>query len=184
VPDSPPQRRARDIVSDGTRGYAQRVDINVDIDVVWQALLDPATLALWYAPGARIDPREGGLYYARHGIEPGIEREAHIDVFKPPRRLRLIYMPLPGLPDAGSVVVEDFLLDRDPAAARAQGVAAVTVFRLMGSGIPETAAWQRTYVALRRGWERALPRLKVLVEKSSAPPEPPAGPDFMRLTGF
>jgi uncharacterized protein YndB with AHSA1/START domain len=178
------QRRARDTVSEGTRGYAQRVDINVDVDVVWRALLDPATLALWYAPRARIDAREGGLYYARHGSEPGIEREAHIDVFRPPRRLRLIYMPLPGLPDAGSVVVEDFLLDRDPAAARAQSVGAVTVLRLMGSGIPESAAWQSTYVALRRGWERALPRLKVLLEKQAEPPAPPAGPDFMRLTGF
>jgi uncharacterized protein YndB with AHSA1/START domain len=175
------QRRARDLVSDGTRGYAQRVDINVDIDMVWHALLDPATLALWYAPDARIDAREGGLYYARHGIEPGIEREAHIDVFRPPRRLRLLYMPLPGLPDAGTVLVEDFLLDRDPAAASAQGVGAVTVLRLMGSGIPEIADWHSTYVALRRGWERALPRLKVLLEKPSAPPP---GPEFMRLTGF
>jgi uncharacterized protein YndB with AHSA1/START domain len=170
-------------MSDGTRGYAQRVDINADIDVVWHALLDPERLALWYAPGARIDAREGGLYYARHGIEPGIEREAHIDVFKPPRRLRLIYMPLRGLPDHGTVVVEDFLLDRDPAAASAQGIAAVTILRLMGSGIPESAAWQRTYGALRRGWERALPRLKVLLEKPETPPEPP-GPAFMRLTGF
>jgi uncharacterized protein YndB with AHSA1/START domain len=184
VPDLARPRRPRDLVSEGTRGYAQRIDINVDIDVVWQALLDPATLALWYAPGARIDAREGGLYYARHGIEPGLEREAHIDVFKPPRRLRLIYMPLPGLPDHDTVVVEDFLLDRDPAGARAQGVGAVTVLRLMGSGIPETAAWQRTYVALRRGWERALPRLKVLLEKPAEPPAPPAGPEFMRLTGF
>jgi uncharacterized protein YndB with AHSA1/START domain len=171
-------------MSEGSRGYAQRVDINADVDVVWRALLDPVALALWYAPGARIDAREGGLYNARHGIEPGIEREAHIDVFRPPRRLRLIYMPLPGLPDGGTVMVEDFLLDRDPAAARAQGVGAVTVLRLMGSGIPETAAWQSTYVALRRGWERALPRLKVLLEKPAAPPEPPPGPSFMRLTGF
>ena len=184
MPDFAQQRRARDIVSDGTRGYAQRVDIHVDIDLVWRALVDPATLALWYAPGARIDAREGGLYYARHGIEPGIEREAHIDIFRPPRRLRLIYMPLPGLPDAGSVVIEDFLLDRDPAAASTLGVGAVTVLRLMGSGIPETGAWQSTYMALRRGWERALPRLKVLLEKQSAPPDPPAGPNFMRLTGF
>ena len=171
-------------MSDGTRGYAQRVDINVDVDTVWRALLDPETLALWYAPGARVDAREGGLYNARHGIEPGIEREAHIDMFRPPRRLRLIYMPLRGLPDAGSVLVEDFLLDRDPAGARAQGASAVTVLRLMGSGIPENAAWHSTYVALRRGWERALPRLKVLLEKPRSAPPPPAGPDFRPLTGF
>ena len=182
--DSAPQRRARELVSDATRGYAHRVDINVEIDVVWRALLEPATVSLWYAPGARIDAREGGLYNACHGADPGIEREAHIDIFRPPRRLRLIYMPLRGLPDEGSVVIEDFLLDRDPAAAAAQAVGAVTVVRVMGSGIPESRAWHSTYVALRRGWERALPRLKVLLEKAAAPPAPPPGPAFMRLTGL
>jgi uncharacterized protein YndB with AHSA1/START domain len=162
----------------GTRGYAQRVDIRADIEVVWQALLDPAILATWYAPGVRIDAREGGIYYARH--RDGLEREAHIDVFLPPRRLRLIYMPMPGLPDEGAVIVEDFLLDRDPVAARSAGVEAVTVLRLMGSGIPEGSVWHSTYVALRRGWERALLRLKVLLER------PPGrdGPQFGRLTGL
>jgi len=162
----------------GTRGYAQRVDIRVDIEVVWKALLDPVTLALWHAPGARIDAREGGLYYLRHG--DGLEREAHIDVFLPPRRLRLIYMPMAGLPDEGAVIVEDFLLDRDPTAARTAGVEAVTILRLMGSGIPEGSQWHSTYVALRRGWERALLRLTVLLER---PPER-EGPKFSRLTGL
>jgi uncharacterized protein YndB with AHSA1/START domain len=167
-------------MSDGTRGYAQRVDINVDVEVVWRALIEPATLARWYAADARVDAREGGLYRAVHGSEPAIEREAHIDVFLPPRRLRLIYMPLPDLPDEGTVLVEDFLLDRDPAGARAQRVAAVTVLRLMGSGVPEVAAWHSAYMALRRGWERALPRLKVLLEEPPAPPPP----QFTPLTGF
>jgi uncharacterized protein YndB with AHSA1/START domain len=169
-------------MSDGTRGYAQRVDINVDVELVWRALLEPATLAHWYAEDARVDAREGGIYRAVHGSDPPLEREAHIDVFRPPRRLRLIYMPLPDLPDDGAVLVEDFLLDCDPAAARAEGVGAVTVLRLMGSGIPETAAWHTTYMALRRGWERALPRLKVLLE--TPPVAPPSGPSFRPLSGF
>jgi uncharacterized protein YndB with AHSA1/START domain len=161
----------------GTRGYAQRVDIRADIETVWRALLDPALLAQWYGPGARIDAREGGLYCVLHG--ESLEREAHIDVLLPPRRLRLIYMPLPHLPDDGAVVVEDFLLDGDPA-ARARNLPAATVLRLLGSGVPDSAAWHSTYVALRRGWELALLRLKVLLEK---PPDR-AGPQFNRLTGL
>jgi uncharacterized protein YndB with AHSA1/START domain len=161
-------------MSDGTRGYAQRVDIGADIDLVWRALVEPALLAQWYAPGARIDAREGGVYHVRHGTE--FEREAHIDVFRRPHRLRLIYMPLPDLPDEGTVLVEDFLLDPDPNAARAHGLGAVTVVRLMGSGVPESPAWHAAYVALRRGWERALPRLKVLLEKPTAAPAGPAPP--------
>jgi hypothetical protein len=89
-------------------------------------------------------------------------------------------MPLPDLPDDGAVIVEDFLLDRDPKAARADGVSAVTVLRLLGSGVPEDGEWHSTYTAIRRGWERALLRLKVLLER---PPERP-GPAFDRLTGF
>jgi uncharacterized protein YndB with AHSA1/START domain len=154
----------------GTRGYAQRVDVHADIEVVWQALIDPALIAQWYAPGARIDAREGGNYCVRHAED--LQREAHIDVFLPPRRLRLIYMPLPDLPDDGAVIVEDFLLDRS--------AGAVTVLRLLGSGVPEDVEWHGTYTLLRRGWERALLRLKVLLER---PPER-SGPDFGRLTGF
>lgn len=152
-------------MTDGTRGYAHRVDINASVEAVWRALTEPAMLAQWYSPEARIDAREGGVYNARHGE---LEREAHIDVYLPPRRLRLIYMPLPGMPDDGTVLVEDFLLDRAPTAARQQGVAIVTVLRLMGSGVPEGPDWHPTYVALRRGWERALPRLKILLEKPAA----------------
>jgi uncharacterized protein YndB with AHSA1/START domain len=166
-------------MAESTRGYAQRVDIRADIEVVWRALLEPTTLALWYAPGARIDAREGGIYCARHNAD--MEREAHIDVFLPPRRLRLIYMPMPDLPDDGAVIVEDFLLDRDSAAVRAEGVGATTVLRLMGSGVPEGSEWHSTYVALRRGWERALLRLKVLLER---PPPGRDGPQFGRLTGL
>lgn len=158
---------------DATRGYAHRVDICADVERVWHAITDPASLSEWYAPGARVDAREGGVYRARHGE---IEREAHIDVFLPPRRLRLVFMPLPDLPDDGTVLVEDFLLDRDPRSAEQQNVGAVTVLRLMGSGIPETPQWHPTYLALRRGWERALPRLKVFAEKPAPNVAPAASP--------
>jgi uncharacterized protein YndB with AHSA1/START domain len=167
-------------MSDGTRGYAHRVDINADAEVVWRALTEPALLAQWYSLQARIDAREGGIYSACHGE---LEREAHIDVYLPPRRLRLIYMPLPGMPDDGTVLVEDFLLDREPNAARQQGGAMVTVLRLMGSGVPEGPDWHPTYVALRRGWERALPRLKILLEKPAASPGTAAPPKSARPPG-
>jgi len=161
-----------------TRGYAHRVDIRADIAEVWRSLVEPARLTRWYAPQARVDAREGGSYWVR--IDADLTREAHIDICQPPRRLRLIYMPFPDLPDEGAVIVEDFLLDRDPTVARTEGVSAVTILRLMGSGIPQSSDWHSTYVALRRGWERALLRLKVLLER----PPGRAGPSFKPLTGL
>ena len=114
-----------------------------------------------------MDAREGGSYWFRP--EPDLTREAHIDVFQPPRRLRLIYMPMADLPDDEGVIVDDFLLDaHNPARADAERG---TVLRLLGSGVPETRAWETMYVRLRNGWERALLRLKASLEKSPSAPK-------------
>jgi uncharacterized protein YndB with AHSA1/START domain len=153
-----------------TRGYAHRVDIRAEIAEVWQALIDPALLSRWYGPQARVDAREGGSYWIR--IDAELTREAHIDVYQPPRRLRLIYMPQPGLPGDDAVMVDDFLLHSETAPAGKSGQ--LTILRLLGSGIPEGAAWDPIFLRLRGGWERGLLRLKVLLEPASAK-KPAAG---------
>jgi hypothetical protein len=139
-----------------------RVDIRAELDDVWQALIDPAIISVWHVPNARVDAREGGSYWTR--IDASLVREAHIDVFKPSARLRLIYMPLPNLPDDNAVLVDDFLIDTDQNASQVSG-ANVTIVRLMGSGIPDGRAWDAMYVRLRTGWERALLRLKMSFER-------------------
>ncbi len=150
---------------DRTRGYAHRVDIRADINEVWQSLIEPARLARWYGPRALVDARAGGSYWIR--ADADLTREAHIDVFLPPRRLRLIYMPLPELPDDDAVIVDDFLLDRD-AAGTGETAGPPTVLRLLGSGVPETRAWDSMYARLRSGWERSLLRLKASLERPEA----------------
>jgi uncharacterized protein YndB with AHSA1/START domain len=152
-------------MSDRTRGYAHRIDIRAGIDSVWSALIEPATLARWYTPATRVDAREGGRFWARPDMD--LNREAHIDVFAPPRRLRLIYQPVPELSAEEAVIVDDFLLDRDELSAREGGANPVTVLRLLGSGIPETPNWDAMYLRLRSGWERALRRLKATLEPSA-----------------
>jgi hypothetical protein len=84
------------------------------------------------------------------------ELEAHIDVFQPGRRLRLIYLPCATLPPTESAIVDDFILDPTPPE---------TIVRLLGSGIPRTADWDMPYKRLRMGWQAAMTRLKVFVEK-------------------
>ena len=85
-------------------------------------------------------------------------------LYQPPRRLRLIYMPQPGLPADDAVMVDDFLLHSESAPAGKSGP--LTILRLLGSGIPEGTAWDPWYLRLRSGWERGLLRLKVLLEPS------------------
>ena len=150
-------------MAQGTRGYAHRVDIRTGIEQVWQSLTEPERLTHWYAPQARVDAREGGSFWVR--IDGDLMREAHIDIFQPPRRLRLIYMPLPGSPASDAVMVDDFLLHGEAASA---GKGAQTVLRLLGSGVPEGREWAALYLRLRGGWEHALLRLKASLEPAAA----------------
>jgi len=141
-------------VAERTRGYAHRIDVNAPAGMVWNALVDSKMASLWYGPEARITAKAGGSYTAR--IDRNIEREAHIDVFEAGRRLRLIYMPPPGLPASDAVIIDDFILDTE------QGVA---VLRLLGSGFPMDENWDPYYQRLRAHWGLALARLKIMVER-------------------
>src|SRR5688500_1294736 len=141
-------------MTDRTRGYAQRVDIMAEGKRVWRALTDPACLARWCAPDARIRAFAGGSFRAT--MDRVTELEAHIDVFEVERRMRLILLPSAGLPAADSAIVTDFMLEALPAG---------TIVRVLGSGIPGAEEWDEPYQRLRTGWQRAIARLKVFVEK-------------------
>jgi uncharacterized protein YndB with AHSA1/START domain len=141
-------------MADKTRGYAIRIDIDANAARVWRAVTDQTLLDRWCAKGAVIKPREGG--HMRVTFDSGFELDAHIDVFVPGRRLRLVHMPIAGRPATDSVIVDDLLIEGTDQA----------VVRLLGSGFPGEGAWQELYPQLRRGWERAISRLKVLVEKN------------------
>jgi uncharacterized protein YndB with AHSA1/START domain len=137
-----------------TRGYAHRTDIAALPPLVWAALTRPTLLAKWMAPDARITPRVGGRFAS--SLAPGLSREALIDVFEEPRRLRLIYQCPRELPSFDGAVADDFLLDME---------GDHTIVRLLASGIPESLEWEDHYRQLRAASERALLRLKVLAER-------------------
>jgi uncharacterized protein YndB with AHSA1/START domain len=160
----------------GTRGYAHLVEIDVPVARVWRALTDPGLIRIWSGAEAEIDPRKGGLY--RLGLRHEDNREAHIDIFDVNRRLRLIYLRGSNWPPGDSALVDDFILD----VRKGQGTASL---RLLGSGIPESAAWDRTYMRIRMGWERFMARIKVTLESPPVPkkvkPAPPKDPPLPGL---
>jgi uncharacterized protein YndB with AHSA1/START domain len=142
-------------MAERTRGYAHRIDTVADVKRVWAALTETAALTRWCSPDAEIRAKPGGSF--RGSVDRVVELDAHIDVFDPGRRLRLIYLPNAALPPAESAIVDDFLMQPDASGG--------TLVRLLGSGIPAAPAWDTPYLRLRTAWERAMARLKVFVEK-------------------
>ena len=137
-----------------TRGFAHRIDIEAAPPKVWTALCGPMLAPLWLGKDARIRPQQGGAWSAT--LAPGLTREGMIDVFDPPRRLRLIYLTPPELPPFEGAVVDDVMLE---------GTEGQTVVRLLCSGVPDFPEWTPHYMKVRGAAERALARLKVLVEQ-------------------
>jgi uncharacterized protein YndB with AHSA1/START domain len=147
----------------GTRGYAHLVEVDVPVARVWRALTDPGLIRIWSGQEAEIDPRQGGSYRLGNRTDGG--REAHIDIFDVNRRLRLIYLKGSDWPAGEGAVVDDFLLD----VRKGQGTSSL---RLLGSGVPEAAAWDKSYVKMRMGWERFMARIKVTLESPPVPKKP------------
>ncbi len=145
----------------GTRGYAHLVEVDVPVTRVWRALTDPGLIRIWSGQEAQIDPRRGGAYQLGKRNAGG-GREAHIDIFDVNRRLRLIYLNGGDWPPSDSAVVDDFILDVRKGDCK-------TSLRLLGSGIPESAAWDKSYVRIRMSWERLLARIKVTLESPPVP---------------
>lgn len=146
-----------------TRGFAHRIDIEAQPPKVWTALCGPMLAPLWLGKDARVRPQKGGTWSAT--IAPGLSREAIIDVFDPPRRLRLIYLTPTELPTFEGAVVDDVMLED------AEGH---TVVRLLCSGVPDFPEWTQHYMKVRTAAERMLARLKVLVEQRERLAKSPA----------
>ena len=126
-----------------------------DVQAVWRAFTEAAHLgqvvrARSADSGARgrLVPRKCG---PRHRDGSAHRR------FRSRRRLRLIYLPSPTLPAADSAIVADFIMEGSP-----EGT---TIVRVLGSGVPDGPDWDTPYKRMRLGWERAMARLKVYVEK-------------------
>jgi uncharacterized protein YndB with AHSA1/START domain len=158
-----PRRSTRN----GTRGYAHLVEVEAPVGRVWRALTEPALIKIWSGMEAEVDARAGGVY--RMGKRVTGVREAHIDIFEPNRRLRLIYLTSKDWPRADSAIVDDFILDPRNGEGK-------TSLRLLGSGVPDSSEWDKPYARMRMGWERFLARIKVALESPPQPIKPVKAP--------
>jgi uncharacterized protein YndB with AHSA1/START domain len=146
------------MAADRSRGYAIRMEIAAPASRIWTALTATSLLAEWFKPRAEIDARPGGSFKVT--LDGGIERHAHIDVFTPPSRLRLIYLPQPEWPAIETVIVDDFMIDGSNSS--------LTRLSLLGSGFPRQFEFAEFFQQTQGGWNRGLNRMKVLLERPVA----------------
>ncbi len=137
------------------RSYALRTDISAPVARVWTAWTQPLSLARWCSPSATIRAKPDGSLRVR--FDSAVEIDAHIDVFEPAQRLRLLLLSGSSAPAFDGVEVDDFLFEADGERSR---------LRLLNSGLPNDPGWDYYHARKRVHWQRALARLKVFLEKN------------------
>lgn len=127
------------------------LDVEAELDLVWDALTTSAGLASWYVVAADVDLQPGGKLTVDWGVGPVAMGE--FDVIEAPQRLRLIYREGGGAPTGA----EEWLLSHDNG---------VTHVRLIHSlPVEPGSTWDDTYPGIVRGWSLFMGTLAFVVER-------------------
>jgi uncharacterized protein YndB with AHSA1/START domain len=141
-------------MAEKTRAYAARVDIDAPLDRVWAALCSTAALERWMSPGTRMAAQVGGLFSG--SFDRAKTFVARIDIFDPPRRMRLVHLQPDDMPAFDGIVVDDILVEHRELQ---------TIVRVLGEGFPRAEEYNDFYARRQLGWRQSLARLKVYLEK-------------------
>ena len=142
-----------------TRKIEKKIEIAAPIEAVWKALTDAEELMRWFPLDARSTPGPKGTIWYSWG--PPYEGESRIEIWDPPRRLKLAgdWAHAEGdearkAHDAEQVAM-DFMLESE---------AGKTVLRLVHSGFNAGAEWDDEFDGTRRGWDQEFLGLKHYLE--------------------
>jgi len=138
-----------------TRSHSQEMSISTEIREVWRALTDIEKIKEWIGGDGTFSPYIGGAFDLT--FKDGTHNKGRIDIFMPPRRMRLVLAPREDdkpLP-TGPMTVEFRLFEED-------GKTELTV---IASGIPATEEFEEDYKRSQSLWHDALIDLKDLLSK-------------------
>ena len=133
-----------------TRSHRNDVELKASMEDVWQALTEADYLKKWVAEEVVVSGRIGGKYTLT--FRDGRELDGRIDVYVPPRRLRLVAPLLDGdepLP-SGPMIVEFQLRPLDDK----------VLLTVRVSGIPATEDWEDDYRRSEICWQAGLVELQ------------------------
>lgn len=155
APEDTMKTRALADVDAVTRRHQQDVEIGAGIDDVWQALTDPGLMGQWLNASVSFSPYIGGAYDVV--FEDGSRISGRIDVYVPPRRMRMIDAPREGdepLP-TGPITTLVTLAEHDKK----------VTFTVTVSGFPATEDWETDYNRSVTLWQNALIELNELLSR-------------------
>ena len=143
-----------------TREQTHEIEIAVPAEVAWRALTDPDELVRWFVEDAAVEPGAGGRYWVSWG--EGMEGAGRIDVWEPPRRLRVVRdMPEGDGPQLDAPLVEEWSVETRGGA---------TIVRLVDAGFPDTDDWGGIYDSMELGWGLFLRCLRHCLERHPGRP--------------
>lgn len=146
-----------------TRKIETEIEIEAPIDAVWKAISEATELMRWLPLDARTKSGAGGGIWYSWG--PPYEGESRIEIWDPPRRLRLEggwAEPVEGEPPRE---VEPGVPARIAMDYTLESAGGKTILRLVHSGFGAGNDWDDEYEGTRRGWMQEFLSLKHYLER-------------------
>jgi potassium efflux system protein len=139
-----------------TRSHTEKASFSAKIGDIWRGLTDIDTIKQWIGGDGQFSPYIGGAYDL--SFKDGTRNQGRIDIFMPPRRMRLVEAPRDGEEPlaTGPLTVDFRLIEHD-------GKTNLTV---VVAGIPATEEWEEDYNRSIILWQNALVELKDLLSKN------------------
>lgn len=138
-----------------TRSHNEQLELSSKVEDVWTAITDIDTLKGWLAADGEFTPQIGRQFSL--SLRDGSHMAGRIDVFMPPRRMRLVLAPREGEEplSSGPITVEFWIRVHEEKA-----LLAVTI-----AGIPASEDWEAYYRLSQDRWQNALVELKLVLSR-------------------
>ena len=133
-----------------TRSHREEMETACEIQEVWTALTDIDAINRWLAREGSMSAHIGGPFEL--ALRDGYDIRGRIDVFMPPRRLRMALMPMQEespLP-TGPITIELIL----------RTIGDKTLLTVIVAGIPDSEDWEEYFRLSVDRWKNAFAELK------------------------
>ena len=138
-----------------TRSHREAAELAVGIDDVWTAITEMESIKKWLAKDGEFAAHIGGRFAL--ALRDGTDLSGRIDIFLPPRRMRLVVALREGddLLASGPTTIEFVLFEHEKKTRLSVSV----------SGIPATEEWEEDYRRSEDRWRNGFVELQELLAR-------------------